>query len=281
MLNRIGCASLLVLVCSGCVTVQEFRELERAVVELERGGAVDRGDASYGGSSPAGLPERGSSARLAELAAEVAELQQEVARLKGDLEVARHTSEQALSESQATRRAVSQAGSPSVSSSAQGREAPGSRADDSYGSGETAASGPVTGAALSSEVRDYEEAFRLYRASQYQRAIDRFRSFLQTHPSSDYADNALFWLGECHFKLGDYEQSVLAFDDVIKRFPEGNKLPDALYRQGIALLELGQREGQLANYQPAACQSFERVVNEYPESDRVREAQRQIGKLCK
>lgn len=265
MLNRITLASLLVLVCSGCVTVQEFRELERAVVELERGGG---GGTSTGeGSLPArGSSTVGSSERLAELAAQVADLQEQVDRLKGELEVARHLSEQALSESEAARRSVAQGSAASVADTAQIEPNP----------PRTATSG-----VLSSEVRDYEEAFRLYRASQYKRAIDRFRSFLQTHPSSDYADNALFWLGECHFKLGDYEQSVLAFDDVIKRFPDGNKIPDALYRQGIALLELGQREGQLANYQPAACQSFERVASEYPESDRVREAQRQIGKLCK
>jgi tol-pal system protein YbgF len=133
--------------------------------------------------------------------------------------------------------------------------------------------------ALTDEVKSYEEAFRLYRNDEYPAAIDRFKAFLQTYPSSDYADNALFWLGECHFKIGEHEQAVLAFDDVAKRYPEGNKVPDALYRQGIALLEIGKQTDQEATYRGAARQIFERLINNYPDSDRVPEARRQLEKL--
>ena len=143
------------------------------------------------------------------------------------------------------------------------------------------ASLPLTTASgdASREIRDYEDAFRLYRAGDYRRAIDQFEAFLQTHPSSDYADNALFWLGECHFKLGDHERAVLVFEDVVKRYPNGNKVPDALYRQGRALLEIGTRSQQSAAYAPAARQVFQRIVVEHPESDRVLEAKRELERL--
>ncbi len=242
----------------GCVTVPEFRALEREVSDLKGGS---------GGASP-GPP---SNARVAELGSQVNELQREVGRLRGAVEEAEHTAQRALEEAQAARDAA--VGSPTGGQTLHS------------GASTTAAGAALdpdlspAAASLSAEVKGYEEAFREYRAGEYKSAIDRFRTFLQNFPSSDYADNALFWLGESYFKLGDHEQAVLAFDDVVKRYPEGNKVPDALYRQALALLEIGERSGQRETYQPAARQIFERLVDEYPDSDRVPEAQRQLEKL--
>jgi tol-pal system protein YbgF len=137
---------------------------------------------------------------------------------------------------------------------------------------------PASTTASSEEVKDYETAFGLYRAGKYADAIDRFQAFLQTHPSSEFADNALFWMGESYFKLNDFEQAAVAFDRVVKRFPKGNKVPDALYRQGVSLQEIGNRTGQQSTYAPAACSIFKRIADEYPSSERVAEARRQLEK---
>lgn len=231
---------------TGCVTVPQFyaheREFERAMKELRagRGGAV--GDT-----------------RVADLGTQVDALQDEVAQLRGALEESKYLAEQALKEARAA------------------RDAGGSGAGASGSvSPATAVSAPTP---LSAEIRSYEEAFTLYRAAEYQAAIDRFRAFLQNHESSDYADNALFWMGECYAKLRDYERAVLTFQDVVKRFPAGNKVPDALYRQGIALLEIGEQNQERATYNVAARQIFEKIVRDYPRSDRVAEAQRQLEAL--
>lgn len=225
----------------GCVTQPEYRELRSDVDELkQQQGGVE------GGS------------RLAELGAQMDELRDEIAGLRGEVEEARHAADQALVEVKAAQQV-----------------APSSRAAPVRAMPPPAA----PEGALSEEVRTYEEAFRVYRSGDYPTAIDRFRSFLDTHPSSDYADNALFWLAECHYKLGDQEQAVLAFDDVVKRYPEGNKVPDALYRQGVALVEIGDQSGQQDTYRPAARQIFERLVAEHPDSERVPEARRQLEKL--
>jgi len=239
------------LLC-GCVTVPEFRALEREVSDLKAG----RGS---GGAGP--LPD----GRLAELGSEVSELRDEVARLRGAVEEARNLAQEAIERAEVSR------------ASGGGKQAPAAVPVGGGGvGGDDDDEAPL---ALTDEVKSYEEAFRLYRNDEYEAAIDRFKAFLQTYPSSDYADNALFWLGECHFKIGEHEQAVLAFDDVAKRYPEGNKVPDALYRQGIALLEIGKQTDQEATYRGAARQIFERLVSDYPDSDRVPEARRQLEKL--
>ena len=72
---------------------------------------------------------------------------------------------------------------------------------------------------------------------------------------------------------------MLAFDDVVKRYPDGNKVPDALYRQGVALLEIGKSTGREDAYRPAARQIFEDLVRDHPDSERVAEARTQLEKL--
>jgi TolA-binding protein len=80
-------------------------------------------------------------------------------------------------------------------------------------------------------------------------------------------------MAECHFKQGDYKAAILRFDDVVARYPEGDKSADALYRQGEALLKLGP------GYSKAAGKAFERVIAEYPSSPRAAEAKKQLDLL--
>jgi tol-pal system protein YbgF len=305
---RVAVAAGMLAIASGCVTVPEFRELQRDVARLKGGG-----------SAPDGTMAGTGGGRLADLAAEVDSLHAEIAALRGEIEEARHLADQALAEARAAR-AGSPAGAPfsegapaggvpSVGSRGMGAAAPSpspSEVEGSVPSGDpvppvAGMPAPSPGAALASPspsapgavpsaptpgptaatnaIRDYEDAFRLYRSGSYREAIGRFEVFVQTYPTSDYADNALFWLGECHYKLGEHERAVLAFADVVERFPAGNKVPDALYRQGMALLEIGRASGQEASYRPAAREIFERIVKQHPTSDRVAEAKLQLERM--
>lgn len=231
-----------------CITVPEFRALEREVEDLraQSGGG--------GGPITPGAPGRGAE-RLAELGAHVEALEQEVSRLRGAVQEARHEAEQARRLAEEAKEAAGRRPPP-------GAEPP-----------------PADVAGLTQELRDYEAGIAVYREGRYADAIDQFRGFLQNYPSSEYADNALFWIGECHFKLGEYERAVLTFEDVVRNHSDGNKVPDALYRQGVALIELGRKSGQEREYIPAAREIFERIVKEYPDSERVPEAKTQLEKL--
>lgn len=216
---------------SACVTVAEHRKLEEEVLRLKKTGAV--------GSD--------SRATVADLHAQIEALREEIASVQGRLEVAEHRSEEALEEARAARKAA-------------------------HGGAATAApEPPPEGAVAPEELRAYRDAYAAWRADDNAVCIDRFREFLQTHPSSEYADDAAYWMADCHFKKGDFRTAVLRFDDVAGRYPSGNKAADALYRQGEALLRLG--------YGEAAVKAFERVVNEYPDSPRASEAKRQVKLL--
>jgi len=80
-------------------------------------------------------------------------------------------------------------------------------------------------------------------------------------------------MADGYFKRGEYRTAILRFDDVVKRYPKGNKAADALYRQGEALVKSGPA------YSKAARQAFEQVVSDYPDSPRAAEAKKQIEQL--
>ena len=201
--------------------------------------------------------------RVAELGAEIAELREHVERLRGELEQTRHLAERALAAARAER--PPRAAGPVPAEEAVSPPVP-------------AASGDERSVPADPGSR-YEQAYRLYRAGDLARAIARFEELLSDHPTSDLADNALFWLGESHYKLGDRELAAVTFDRVAREYPDGNKVPDALYRQGIALMEIGERKGERAAYDAAAAEVFRRIVSEHPDSDRVDETRRKLEEL--
>jgi tol-pal system protein YbgF len=238
---------------TGCVTVAEYRKLERDVIDLKRSGGA-------GGMA---------GERLAELSAQVESLEQQIARLEGRLEVAEHNVEAAMREARAARAEAASAApsasksGPATASEAESRGEPQGSATDAQA---------ATGVA-SDEVRAYRAAYAAWRSGAPEVCIDQFRKFLQTYPDSAYADDAAYWMADCYFKDGDFKTAVLRFDDVAVRYPTGNKAADALYRQGEALLRLGPGYGK------AAGKAFERVLREYPDSARAPEAKRQLDLL--
>jgi len=227
----------LVMAVAACTTTAEHRKLERRVMELQRSGGV-------GGAA---------GSRLAELGTQLDKLEARLASLQGRLEVVEHQVGEALEESKAARLAA-QAGGGAPEASAEGE-----------------ASQAAPPAPVSAEIVEYRTAYAKWRAGDGPACVEHFQKFVKTYPTSDHADDATYWMGDCYFKQGNFSAAVLRFDDVARQYPGGNKAPDALYRQGEALLRMGHGE--------AASQAFQKVLRDYPDSARVPEAKRQLELL--
>jgi tol-pal system protein YbgF len=88
--------------------------------------------------------------------------------------------------------------------------------------------------------RDYEVAWRTLEKRDYRSAIARFKDFLKKNPKSRLAANAQYWIGESHYALREFDQAIIEFDAVRSRYPEAEKVPAALLKQGLAFAELGE-----------------------------------------
>ena len=238
------CLAVAPFVLAGCVTQGEFRKLEERVIDSHRAGE--------GGPDP--------FERIAALSTEVEALQAEQRRLQGELEVARKTADDALAEARKAREtlaAQSAAAGAAAAAAGEGRDTPEPIVPDEDDTS-------------SAEVVAYQEALAAWRSEDHKACVDLFRKFLQTYPSSVYADDGAYWMADCHFKQGDYRVAVLRFNDVVRVYPNGNKAADALYRQGESLLKLGP------GFFDAARTVFKQVLEDYPDSDRAREAKERL-----
>ncbi|MFK7990165.1 MAG: tol-pal system protein YbgF [Sandaracinaceae bacterium] len=104
----------------------------------------------------------------------------------------------------------------------------------------------------------YREALRHLSERRPSDALAGIDAFLQRYPSHPYADNALYWRGEIHYVRRDFRQALRSFGELLERYPDGNKVPDALLRMGLCYRRLGQ-EGR-------AARVFDRLRAQYPQS---------------
>lgn len=89
--------------------------------------------------------------------------------------------------------------------------------------------------------KDYDSARGTLENKDYRGAIEKFKEFLKKHPKSTLADNAQYWIGECYYALREFDQAILEFDTVRRKYPQGDKVPGALLKQGFAFAELGDK----------------------------------------
>jgi len=236
---------------AGCVTVAEFRKLEYEVNKLR---------AERTGNGP-------QASRVADLNAEVEVLRGQVAALEGRIQESDYRASSALEEAQQAR--LEAAGAPPAGIAPTGEPLPGAVLPGDPSGGPATSAAPA--GSISQELASYREAYDAWRTDDNEACVDRFGQFLQTYPSSEYADDAAYWMADCYFKQGDFRNAVLRFDDVVRTYPSSDKAAEALYRQGEALLRL--------NHEKAAETAFQRVINDYPGSARAAEARRQLDLL--
>jgi tol-pal system protein YbgF len=114
----------------------------------------------------------------------------------------------------------------------------------------------------------YNTAYLDFTRGNYQVAITGFRRFIQLFPASEMADNAQYWIGECFYSLNQLDSARAEFIRVKEKYPEGNKVPAALYKLGLIY--------QLQGKDRLARQQFEQIISNYPASPEAKLAQERL-----
>ena len=117
----------------------------------------------------------------------------------------------------------------------------------------------------------YNMAYADYLKGNFQLAIDGFKIYVDNFAQSPFADNALYWIGECHFSQEEYEEAIGWFNELILTFPLGDKIPAAYLKKGISLMNLERKEEALS--------VFKLLVSKYPLEEETKIAQEKIKEL--
>jgi len=89
--------------------------------------------------------------------------------------------------------------------------------------------------------QEFRDGVELMRKGDNNGAIQKLREFLRKSPKSDLADDAQYLIGESYYANRDFNRAILEFNEVLLRYPKGDKVPAALLRQAFAFAELGDK----------------------------------------
>lgn len=117
----------------------------------------------------------------------------------------------------------------------------------------------------------YEQAAKDFTQGRFEMALAGFRQLAATSPGHNYADNALYGVGECFYALAQYDSAEVAYESVPKSYPRGDKVPAALYKLAMTQEKLGRRS--------EAKQTFERLRKDFPRSGEAILAEERLKEL--
>ncbi|MDP2689573.1 MAG: tol-pal system protein YbgF [Deltaproteobacteria bacterium] len=117
----------------------------------------------------------------------------------------------------------------------------------------------------------YLSGYKETKDKNYPKATEIFVNFLSNYPRHKFAGNAQYWLGEIYYDKGDWEMAILEFDKAIKNYPDGEKVPASILKQGYAFEKLGSKK--------EARVLLERVIEKYPKSPEAGLAKKRIDAL--
>ena len=138
-----------------------------------------------------------------------------------------------------------------------------------------------TGGASAEE--SYQAAYLDFSKGLYPLAVSGFRDFLRRFPDSPLADSSQYWIGEAYFSMAratasqpekareNLEQAVQEFRKVVLAYPRGSKVPTALYKEALALVDLKQTSLAQARLQY--------LVEHFPQSEEAPLAKERLASL--
>lgn len=103
---------------------------------------------------------------------------------------------------------------------------------------------------------EYSADYRLIESGNYEAAEAAFRKFLAAYPKDKRVPDAIHWVGESLFQRKQYRDAAEQFLTVTKNYSGYRRAPSSMYRLGMSLAALGEKE--------AACATFQEIGRKYP-----------------
>ena len=107
----------------------------------------------------------------------------------------------------------------------------------------------------------FSNAMNLLAKARYDEAAAAFRAFADTHPKDDLAPQAVYWVADIAYVQKDYPNATRGFAEVIKKYPDSARAPDAMLKLGQSLIAAGQK--------PEGCTALAALPAKYPKASRA------------
>lgn len=108
----------------------------------------------------------------------------------------------------------------------------------------------------------YSQGMDMLSRAQYPQAQQLFQQVVANYGTSEFAPQAQFWIADIYYVQKDYTAAARAYAEVLKRYPDSGRAPDAMLKLGLSLLELKQKN--------EGCTTLGALRSKYPNaSDQI------------
>jgi tol-pal system protein YbgF len=128
---------------------------------------------------------------------------------------------------------------------------------------------PAAGAAAMDPAAAYGQSAQDLTQGRYALALQGFRDFVARFPTNDLADNAQYGAAECYFAQARFDSAAVEYERVDKNWPDGDKVPAALYKLALCQDKLGQTS--------QSRKTLEGLVKRFPLSGEAQLARERLG----
>jgi tol-pal system protein YbgF len=118
------------------------------------------------------------------------------------------------------------------------------------------------------EKREFEEALAKLRQADFAGGLTGLNAFIKKYPETGYKESTLYWLGNAHYGLRSYKESITAFRALLSLAPQHLRAPEALLSISNCHSEL--KEAKLAR------KALEDLVKNYPDSEAAQVARERM-----
>jgi tol-pal system protein YbgF len=123
------------------------------------------------------------------------------------------------------------------------------------------------------KTKTYDSAYQAFKDKRYKEAREKLEAFIKDSPRHKLSGNAQFWIAETYYAEKDYESAILAYENLLKKYPESEKTTGALLKQGFAFIEIRDNKTGKA--------ILEKLVQKYPESKEAGLARKKLAEIDK
>lgn len=121
------------------------------------------------------------------------------------------------------------------------------------------------------EQTTYEAAMATFKTGDYARAATQLGEFVRRYPSSGYASNAQYWLGNAYYAQRDCKRAIAAQQVVASTYADSAKAPDAMLNIGTCYAELKDKK--------SAAKALRDLIAKYPDSAAAQTARERLPSL--
>lgn len=119
-------------------------------------------------------------------------------------------------------------------------------------------------------------AVKLFEKKDYLEAKNQFRVITLSYSGSNLADQAQFYLGECHYGMKEYILAGSEYERLLKVYPNSDWVDDAKYKLGMSYYKLSPKYSLDQDYTEKAIREFQEFLEEYHRSDLVPQVQARL-----